>query len=528
MREPYLIHHYLERSANSYADKDAVIDGEKTISYSALHQWSGRIASLLTQSGVRRGDRVGILLSKSIEAVAAICGILRSGAVYVPLDPGSPPKRLGYIAKNCGLRLLVSERSRRSVFEKILADTNVERVVVMDDSGPSSEIEGLPIHSSSEIDQSSDDPGDPGIIGDDLAYILYTSGSTGDPKGVMLSHANCHGFVRWAVDEFEVTHKDRLSSHAPFHFDLSTFDLFGAALAGASLVLVPPKLSVFPSEIRRLVDDHRITVMYTVPSILVLMTEQAGLSVGGMPSLRTLLFAGEVFPTRYLSRLMRLLPHVEFANLYGPTETNVCTWSRVPDAPEESGPPISIGRSIANVETFVVGDHGEEVPPGSVGELYVRGPTVMKGYWGDPQRTSERLVPSPILRHHGDRVYKTGDLVEEMTDGNYRFLGRRDNQVKSRGYRIELGEIERVVSQHPAVVECGVVAVPDERVSNRIECFVAGSTEVRSEELIRFCTDRIPRYMVPERFHIWDSLPRTSTGKIDRQKLLTNAIQLAT
>jgi amino acid adenylation domain-containing protein len=528
VREPYLIHHYLEHSASTHPDTYAVIDGEETISYGEMQRWSARIASFLIGAGTRPGDRVGILLSKSIEAVAAIYGALRAGAVYVPIDTAAPPRRVGYIVKNCGLRVLVSERNRRSTLERILPDTDVERVILLDESHPSDRIEGVPVHTSIEIDQSSEDPRDAGTIEEDLAYILYTSGSTGSPKGVMLSHANCLGFVRWAVDEFAITQEDRLSSHAPFHFDLSTFDLFGAALAGAPVVLVPPKLSVFPSEVRRLVDDHRITVMYAVPSILVLMTEHAGLSVGAMPSLRTMLFAGEVFPTKYLSRLMRLLPHVEFANLYGPTETNVCTWYRVPEPPEEEGPPISIGRSIANVETFVLGDDHKELSPGSVGELYVRGPTVMKGYWGDPQKTSRRLIPSPVDRHHGDLVYRTGDLVEETAEGDYRFLGRRDNQVKSRGYRIELGEIESVVSQHPAVVECSVVAVPDERISNRIECFVAGSDELGSDELTRFCTDRIPRYMVPEQFHVVDSLPKTSTGKIDRQVLLADATGLIT
>lgn len=524
MREPYLIHHYLERSAESNPDHAAVVDGERTISYRSLHERAGRIASLLAQSGVGRGDRVGIYMTKSIDAVAAIYGTLRAGAVYVPLDPSAPPRRVGFIAGNCGIRHLVTERRKQPVWEELIAaGAGLQHLVVMDDDRVEGHIAGVELHPSSEIDQSFEEPGDGRTIENDLAFILYTSGSTGDPKGVMLSHVNCRCFVRWAVDEFEVTTTDRLSSHAPFHFDLSTFDLFGAAAAGASVILVPPKLSVFPAEMMRFIEYHRITVWYSVPSILTLMTEHAGIETGAMPSLRTILFAGEVFPTKYLSRMMHLLPDVEFANLYGPTETNVCTWYRVPRAPEESAPPIPIGRPISNVETFVIGDDGTEAPVSSVGELYVRGPTVMKGYWGDAQRASEKLVPSPLERHLGDLVYRTGDLVEQMADGGYRFLGRRDNQVKSRGYRIELGEVESVVGQHPVVIECSVVAVADEMISNRIVCFVACKTDLDVDELTRHCADRMPRYMVPERFIGLDSLPKTSTGKIDRQALLTQA-----
>ncbi|MGI9611191.1 MAG: AMP-binding protein, partial [Acidimicrobiia bacterium] len=286
-------------------------------------------------------------------------------------------------------------------------------------------------------------------------------------------------------------------------------------------------VSVFPVEVVRFIEKHEISVWYSVPSILALVTEHAEMQVGDLPTLRTVLFAGEVFPTKHLSRIMRLLPHVTFANLYGPTETNVCTAFQVPTPPDEDAPPISIGAAISNVETFVVSSDGTEVEAGVAGELWVRGPTVMKGYWGDPDRTAEKLVPSPIDRHLGDLVYRTGDLVEEDPDGNYRFLGRRDNQIKSRGYRIELGDIETVVGQHPSVFECGVVAVPDEMISNRIECFVSTSGEVDEKELTRFCAESLPKYMIPGRFTVVDVLPKTSTGKIDRRSLQEQAEAVA-
>jgi acyl-coenzyme A synthetase/AMP-(fatty) acid ligase len=254
-----------------------------------------------------------------------------------------------------------------------------------------------------------------------------------------------------------------------------------------------------------------------------MLVEHAELEQGALPSIRMMLFAGEVFPTKYLSRLMKLLPHAEFANLYGPTETNVCTYHRVPEPPDESDPPIPIGRAIANVDTFVVDDDGREVVPGEVGELHVRGPTVMRGYWGDLSRTRERLVRDPRDAEFGDLVYTTGDLVQQLPEGGYNFLGRRDNQIKSRGYRIELGDIESAINAHPDVVECAVVAVPDEMISNRIHAFVAVKTDLAEPELIVFCADLIPKYMIPEQFDFRDALPKTSTGKIDRQSLTGEA-----
>lgn len=524
----YLVHHLLEQSARRSPDAPAVVDGSRELSYHDLDQRANQLGHGLIELGVRRGDRVALYLDKSIEAVIALYAVMKAGAAYVPLDPQAPPARLGYISDNAGVRVLISAADKQTGWDALhAAAPGLESLVVLgipsSDDAPPVAPTGLRVFDQASLDGYDCVPISKRVIDADLAYILYTSGSTGAPKGVMLSHRNCLGFVEWAAEEFRLSASDRLSSHAPFHFDLSTFDLFASALIGAAVVLVPPHTSVFPSQVRKFIDTAGITVWYSVPSILTMLVLRGGLEPGSLERLRTILFAGEVFPTRHLRRLMELLPHVRFANLYGPTETNVCTWWDVPRLDPEDDEPIPIGIPIDNVDVFAVTSDGRLAAEGEVGELHVRGSTVMQGYLGDPEKTAARLVPDPIGDVLAQTVYRTGDLVALSPDGSYRFLGRRDEQIKSRGYRIELGDIETALYAHPAVAECAVVAIPDELVSNRLEAYVNARAELTEVELTNFCAERIPQYMIPEVIRFVGSLPRTSTGKVDRRALVQQA-----
>ncbi len=510
----------LAHSATSLPGQVAVIDGDRELGYRDLEDQANQVAHLLIDSGMRPGDRVGLYLKKSVESLVGIYGVLKARGIYVPLDPDAPPARLVHVARDCELRYLLTAKDKAAGWTEIVTASGAQAVLVLDaadDDLPASDVDAAVLGTRALRAQSTASPPTEGD-GGEVAYLLYTSGSTGTPKGIALTHRNALAFVDWAVERFGVVSEDRLSSHAPLHFDLSIFDVFAAAHAGATVVLVPPTASVFPVTLAQFIEEQRISVWYSVPSILTALALRGGLRGGEFPRLRAVLFAGEVFPVQYLRELMSLLPHARFYNLYGPTETNVCTYYEVPALPPALEEPVPIGKPIAGVDVFVLTEEGELAPSGEVGELYVQGPTVMQGYWKDGGRTSEVLREIPVV-HSSPLAYKTGDLVREDDDGNLRFLGRRDAQIKSRGYRIELGDIEAALYAHEDVLECAVLPIPDDLVTNRIKAFVVRRDDLRQSDLAKFCGDRVPRYMVPEFFEFRDSLPKTSTGKIDRQQL---------
>jgi acyl-CoA synthetase (AMP-forming)/AMP-acid ligase II len=335
----------------------------------------------------------------------------------------------------------------------------------------------------------------------------------------MISHQNALTFIHWCGEEFGLRPGDRVSSHAPLHFDLSIFDIFVTIAAGATVYLVPEEYSVFPRQLCRFVRDSRLTVWYSVPSALVQMLLHGDFAAEPARDLRLVLFAGEAFPVKYLRNLAEAAPNAAFYNLYGPTETNVCTYHRLTSRDLAGQRPVPIGRPCANTEVFIVDGSGNLVTtPGVPGELWVRGSAVAQGYWEDPAKTQAAFVVKSTPSGLPEILYRTGDIALHDEAGNLHLKGRADHMVKSRGYRIELGEIESVLYAHPAIKEAVVVAIPDELITNRLRAAIVlmeGQTTTE-RDIKRYLSERLPAYMIPDDIRVDSSLPKTSTGKIDR------------
>jgi amino acid adenylation domain-containing protein len=518
MALPTSLPQWLAESARVRGDHPAVVDpGVGSISYAELDELSNSLSDRLRRMGVGPGDRVGLYLRKSIDAVASIFGVLKAGAAYVPVDPGAPAERNTYILHDCGARAVVLERDVAKGFEEALARLGAASppCLVLDGTRAGASLREALARAHA------DDPAPRGAAiapaPDWLAYILYTSGSTGRPKGVMLTHRNAAAFVDWCSSVFEPRPGDRFSSHAPFHFDLSVLDLYVPLKHGATLVLVGAEVGKEPARLAPLIAEQRITVWYSAPSILSLLAQYGNLPSRDYSALRTVLFAGEVFPVKHLRALQKLLPVPAYYNLYGPTETNVCTYHRIPpEIPDDRTQPYPIGRVCEHLRARVVDEAGRDVAPGQEGELCIAGPNVMQGYWNLPEQSARAFLAEST----GEPWYRTGDVVTEDAHGVYTYLGRRDRMVKRRGYRVELGEIEACLYRHPSVAEVATIALPHED-GLRIKAFLACREDKRPSliELKRFCSEHLPLYMVPDLFSFQPALPKTSTDKIDYQKL---------
>jgi amino acid adenylation domain-containing protein len=500
------------------------------LTYQQLDQLSNKLARVLLRLGVAPGDRVGVLAIKSAASVVGLYGALKAGACYVPLDPKAPVGRLSHIVRDSGVTVLLADEARRSQ-AAALADAVPRPPAVVEVRVPGlperAEAASVPAKGEAIVPwtavagESGEPLAEERAIETDLAYILYTSGSTGTPKGVMISHRNSLTFVDWAAAAAELGEQDRVCSPAPLHFDLSVFDVFSTCRAAACLTVLPDGAAAFPVSIASWLEAERISVWYSVPSVLVLLARYGSLQRFDLSRLRTVIFAGEVFPPKYLTRLIAELPHSRYLNWYGPTETNVCTAFEVP-AGWDDARPAPIGKACANTEVFAVTSEGHRVArPGDVGELYVRGPSLMRGYWGQPAKTSEVLVPNPFRAEHDELVYRTGDVVTLEEAGNYAYLGRRDSMVKIRGYRVELGEVEATLYRHPAIREAAAMPVPDALLGSRLRAVVTadGGSKLTRENVLDHCRQWLPSYMVPDIVEFREGLPRTSTGKVDRAGL---------
>ena len=530
----YLLQNLLTDSAARASERPAVAVGTSFLTYAELDRLSNQVARALLAQGVAPGDRVGILAPKSAAALVGLFGVLKAGACYVPLDPKSPAARLATIMTDSGITVVLADEATAQQAATMASSVSRLRAVIV--TGPSWGREatagtesgttspGPVIVPWDEVLAAADGPltADRAVIETDLAYILYTSGSTGTPKGVMISHRASLTFVEWATACAGLGEQDRVCSPAPLNFDLSVFDIFASCKAAACLIVLPEKTSLFPARLAQWMEQERVSVWYSVPSVLTMLATYGNLRGRDLFRLRAVIFAGEVFPAKHLNSLMAELPGPRYLNWYGPTETNVCTWYEVPRGSAELTAPVPIGKACANTDVFAVTSEGGRVTkPGEEGELYARGPGLMHGYWGQPEKTGQVLVRNPFQAAYDEPAYRTGDLVTLDDEGNYVYLGRRDGMVKTRGYRVELGEVETALYAHPAIREAVVLPVPDEMLGNRLRAVICaeGPGGLTREEVLEHCRRRVPPYMVPDVVEFREELPRNSNGKVDRARL---------
>lgn len=510
----------LDDWARRTPSRTAVLDGRQSLTYAELAAGSERLANALRQVGVSPGDPVAFCLQRSVRCLTALLGILRAGGVYVPLDPQAPAPRLAGILADCRPTALVCEAATWPLLRQ--ATSGEGPVLSLGERPPQADFVGC---DQTWIDQVATCGPPVEVGGDDLAYTLYTSGSTGRPKGVMVTHANVHSYIDWAVERFSIGTADRLLGTAPFHFDMSTFDIFCSLRAGATLCLASQTLTLFPEKLVQFMEKEGVTLWKGISSLLMYLARAGVLRPGRLPALCQVLFGGETLPTRWLIEWMRAFPEKEFFNVYGPTETTgISLFHPVEKIPERAEERIPIGLPCSDTYVYLLDQELQPLPPGEVGELFIGGAGVARGYLHAPEKTASAFLADPFQPQK--RIYRTGDLARRLSGGDYEFIGRRDGQVKIMGYRIEVGDIEHALLCQPGVRDAAVAVVPAGDGLEELVGFVDGDAEPAA--LLSALRLHLPSYMLPRRLLPIGPLPRCGRGKIDRQALLPLAVKRST
>ncbi len=520
-----LLQQLVTNQAEQRPEATAIVYKQERLTYGELEASSNRLARLLKEAGCQRGDRVGFLIPKTPAAIITILGILKADCAYVPLDPSSPAPRLEMIVDACAPRFIIAGGSVTSLLDEVMADELRRKGTAIGWMG-----EGKGEGHNFKVQFSRADlNGYDGAALDyqntssDAAHILFTSGSTGVPKGVVITHANVLPFINWAVNYFGTQAGEKISSHPPLHFDLSTYDIYGTLSSGAELHIVPTELNLLPHKLADFIRNSELTQWFSVPSVLNFMAKADVVKQDDFPTLKRLMWCGEVFPTPPLIYWMQRLPRVQFTNLYGPTEATIASsYYTVPECPANERVDIPIGLPCDGEELVVLDEELKPLPPGEIGDLYIAGVGLSPGYWRDAEKTNGVFIRRPGSSDPNDRIYKTGDLAKLGEDGLVYYLGRADSQIKSRGYRIELGEIETALNALNVTEECAIVAINTGGFEGVAICCAyvpLPDADVTPTRLRADLSKALPSYMLPARWMQFERLPKNANGKIDRKVL---------
>jgi amino acid adenylation domain-containing protein len=511
----FLIHSPVTHYARTTPEHAAFSCNGAELSYAELDEASNQLASALLANGLKAGDRIGIYMHKSLELGVAIYGALKAGGIFVPLDPFMPNERLQFILDDCDIQHVISANPMAANLAKL---TGAYTGWIY---GVDAEVD-LRTLSWEQINELPDDQPDVWIVDQDLAYIMYTSGSTGQPKGMMHSHHGSVSYARWGVQQVGLTTGDRVASHAPLHFDLSIFDFFSTSQSGATVVLVPEPVTKFAASWTEYIETERISIVFTVPFTLIDMMQRGAMDKRDLSSLRWVLFGGEPFPPKHLRALMEKLPDVRFTNVYGPAEAPSCTCYDLPPFPEPFDEPVPIGTVSVNSADLIIDEDDRECGIDEEGELCIRSSTLTRGYWNRPDLNERVYLFRESFGPFPDVYFRTGDLVVRHKDGLLRFLGRKDRMVKTRGHRVELDEVEAALAAHADVLEAAAFVVPDDLGSKAILAAVKVRDMASAEVgcLLQHARTKLPGYAVPQELFAMTEFPRTSSGKIDRKEII--------
>ncbi len=493
-----LITEYLDKNAERFSNKAAVVDENRTLTYSVLRDESKHIASELI--GLNQFCKpVAVYLEKSVECISAFCGVLYSGNFYTMIDVKMPASRIEKIMTTLEPVVIITDQKH---YEEVKAIAGDATIVCYEDA-MNNTIEQKKI---SEVSKQ--------ISTRENMYVLFTSGSTGMPKGVTITLDGLNDFIEWGTEEFGIDDTYVIGNQTPLYFSMSVFDVYATIRNGATLYLIPSKLFSFPGMLMQYLFDNEINTIFWVPSALTFIATLNALNSPHLPKLKNVFFGGEVMPMKQLNKWIAAYPDVKFVNFYGPTEvTDTCTFYEV-NRTFENNENLPMGKACKNMEVFLLDENDQLVKDGEIGEVCVSGIGLAKGYYNDIEKTNKVFVQNPLNKLYDEKIYRTGDLARKNEFGEFVYISRKDSQIKHLGRRIELGEIETAISSIDKIDSCCCLY---NKKKSKIVMIYMGDIDENSviEELKKL----VPEYMIPNTKIKLDKMPLNLNGKVDRHKL---------